>query len=65
MRIYNVQWIAATHGEQHFCTQIVHVGSGCLAVIQRWPLFSASASGGRYATQTQLLLVYRPRPLLI
>ncbi len=44
MRIYNVQWIAATHGEQHFCTQIVHVGSGCLVVIsqlafiQGWPL---------------------------
>ncbi len=48
--------IAATLGEQHFgryigvafievlfCTQIVHLGHGCLAVIQKWPLFR----GGR------------------
>ena len=50
-----IQWnpsIAATLGEQNFgryigvafieglfCTQIVHLEPGCLAVIQRWPLF--------------------------
>ncbi len=49
-----IQWnpsIAATLGEQNvgcyigvafieglFCTQIVHLGPGFLAVIQRWPL---------------------------
>ena len=45
-------YIAATLGEQHFgryigvafieglfCTQTVHLGTGFLAVIQRWPLF--------------------------
>ncbi len=55
----DLQWnpfIVATLGEQNFgryievafieglfCTQTVHLGPGCLAVIQRWPLFR----GGR------------------
>ncbi len=51
--------IADTLGEQHFgryievafiegsfCTQTVHLGPGCLAVIQRWPLFRGGRSEG-------------------
>ncbi len=56
--VYTVKplYIAATLGEQNvgryigvafieglFCTQIVHLGPGFLAVIQRWPLLR----GGR------------------